>query len=398
MAKFRTGLALAGGGPLGAIYEIGALIAIEESLRGFSLTGCDVYVGVSSGAFLAAGLANRITPQEMYHLFIESSQADDPFEPEVLVRFARREYVRRLIRAPRLIAKALSDHFAAPSNHRFLEALQPLSKALPAGLFDSAPLSAYLKRLSDAPGRTDDFRKLKHKLYIIATALDTAELVTFGAEGYDSVPISRAVEASAALPGVFPPVKIGERYYVDGALQKTLHASAALREGVRLLLGINPIVPYKAPQDHSAKTASLVEGGLVPILSQTFRSLIYSRMKIGMERYRHEYPDADIVLFEPAREDREMFFANVFSYSGRKRLCEHAYQQTRAHLLARAASLEPVLARHEMTVDLAVLKDTSRTLTRFSGGKAGPLSKAIKSLEAVLSRLEPLLASVQKRA
>ena len=43
----RVGIALAGGGPLGGIYEIGALVALEEALRGVKLTECDTYVGVS---------------------------------------------------------------------------------------------------------------------------------------------------------------------------------------------------------------------------------------------------------------------------------------------------------------------------------------------------------------
>jgi len=57
----RIGLALAGGGPLGAIYEIGALAALSESLRGIDLNDADVYVGVSAGGFIAAGLVKRST-------------------------------------------------------------------------------------------------------------------------------------------------------------------------------------------------------------------------------------------------------------------------------------------------------------------------------------------------
>ena len=52
-ARPRVGLALAGGGPLGGIYEVGALLALAESLDGVDLTELDVYVGVSSGGFAA---------------------------------------------------------------------------------------------------------------------------------------------------------------------------------------------------------------------------------------------------------------------------------------------------------------------------------------------------------
>jgi NTE family protein len=85
----RIGLALAGGGPLGAIYEIGALCALEEVLQGVSLTQCHGYVGVSAGGFIAAGLANGYTPRELCRAFIENlGPASEVFEPSLLVRRA----------------------------------------------------------------------------------------------------------------------------------------------------------------------------------------------------------------------------------------------------------------------------------------------------------------------
>jgi predicted acylesterase/phospholipase RssA len=66
-----VGLALAGGGPLGGIYKVGALIALADSLAGIDLNDIDVYVGVSSGGFVAAALANGISPTQMYRLFID---------------------------------------------------------------------------------------------------------------------------------------------------------------------------------------------------------------------------------------------------------------------------------------------------------------------------------------
>ncbi|MBU4507667.1 MAG: patatin-like phospholipase family protein, partial [Gammaproteobacteria bacterium] len=67
----RLALALAGGGPLGAIYEIGALCALDDSLQGIDFNGCDHYVGVSAGGFIAAGLANGLTPRQLCEAFIE---------------------------------------------------------------------------------------------------------------------------------------------------------------------------------------------------------------------------------------------------------------------------------------------------------------------------------------
>ncbi len=386
MKRRSIGVALAGGGPLGAIYEIGALMALDEALRGVSLKACDVYVGVSSGAFFAAGLANGVPPRSMFRLFIESDLADDPFEPSVLMRPALAEYGSRIAALPRLLAATLRSRSDAKT---FPEALQTLTAALPTGLFDNAGIGDYLTRLFSDLGRSNDFRKLRAKLFIVATDLDSCQAVPFGAQGYDDVPISRAVQASAALPGLYPPVEINGRHYVDGALRKTLHASVALDAGARLLLCINPLVPFDA--DLAGRPASLVEGGLPVVLSQTFRSIIYSRMQIGMERYRRDYPDADVLLFEPARDDREMFFANPFSYADRRRLCEHAYQRTREDLRRRRRQLEPILARHGIILDAAVLGDKNRTLLPSPKACANSLANSMHALGETLDRLEALL-------
>lgn len=390
MARRPTGLALAGGGPLGAIYEIGALVALDEALKGLSLTECDIYVGVSSGAFIAAGLANGITPLAMYRMFIETDAADDPFEPDILLRPAFGEFARRLASLPAFFTSLAKGYLTPFGSRRALSSLQELERAVPTGIFDNRPIAAYLSRLFATAGRTDDFHALRHKLFIVATDLDSGRAVPFGASGWDNIPITQAVLASAALPGLFPPVEIGGRHYVDGALVKTLHASVALEAGVKLLLCVNPLVPFdaKAAADQVAQRTQLVPRGLPTVLSQTFRSLIYSRMLAGMGRYRKDYPGADVVLFEPERGDAEMFFANVFSYAERKRLSEHAYQTTRAALRRRFDTLKPILARHGVSLDEAVLNDAGRTLSASSQRGARRLENPLRELDRTLKRLE----------
>jgi len=186
--------------------------------------------------------------------------------------------------------------------------------------------------------------------------------VVFGSREHAHVPISRAIEASSALPGLFPPVAIDGAHYVDGALNKTLHASVALDEGIALLLCVNPLVPFDASAAHVQGRAPdrLNEGGLPLVLGQTFRAIIHSRMRVGMESYRARYPDAGIVLFEPDREDADMFFANIFSYSQRRRLCATAFATTRANLRARRPALRAQLARHGIRMRDDRLDDATR--------------------------------------
>ncbi len=394
------GIALAGGGPLGAIYEIGALLALGETLQGLDLVDCDVYVGVNSGSFIAAGLANGLSPKSMHRMFIESDAADDPFEPGLLLRPALSEYAGRLASLPKLLASAARQYLEPGGSAGFFESFGRLARALPTGVFDNTGVGDYLTQLLSGPRRVNDFRELKHKLFLVATDIDTGASVPFGAPGWDDVPIARAVQASSALPGLFPPVEIDGRFYVDGALTKTLHASVALREGAKLLLCVNPLVPFDArlaAERTGRKEVSVIHGGLPSIMSQTFRTLIHSRMGVGMGRYRREYPDADVLLFEPERDDVEMFFTNVFSYSDRRRLCEHAYQRTREDLRRRRAELGESLSRHGVTIDDKALADEHRTLLvpghRKNRRRTDLLAQTAAKLDQTLDRLERLLTT-----
>jgi predicted acylesterase/phospholipase RssA len=360
----RIGLALAGGGPLGAIYEVGALLALAESLRGIDFNDLDVYVGVSSGGFVAAGLANGISPAQMHRLFIAEDR-DASLSPALFLRPALGEFSRRALSVPGLLAGSALDFLRRPSGRSPLSSLASLARAVPTGLFDQRAIHAFLARLLSTGGRSNDFRRLARKLFIVATNLDTGAAVTFGEQGFDHVPIDRAIAASAALPGLFPPAEIDGEHYVDGALNKTLHASVALDQGIDLLLCVNPLVPFDATAAarHRRLTVEKIDqGGLPLVLAQTFRAIIHSRMKVGMEKYRRQYPHADILLFEPDREDADMFFANIFSYTQRARLCETAYRNTRARLYAQRDALEPMLGRHGISLDLERLRAPTRSI------------------------------------
>ena len=399
------GLALASGGPLGGIYEVGALIALSDSLAGIDLNELDVYVGVSSGGFVAAALANGISPAQMYRLFIDDG-ADASLSPALFLRPALGEFARRGLSLPRLFAGAALGQFRKADRRKLTESIAAfsaeLSRAIPTGLFDQRALDRFLTRLFSTPGRSNDFRKLEHQLFVIATNLDTGASTTFGGPGFDHVPITSAIEASAALPGLFPPVEIDGAHYVDGALNKTLHASVALDAGVRLLLCVNPLVPFDAsPMQGSDPRDKLAHGGLPMVLAQTFRAIIHSRMEVGMDRYRAQYPDADIVLFEPDREDADMFFASIFSYARRKDLCEAAYRKTRLSLFARRAALEPLLARHGISLKVEVLSDRERPIgaaltdTRPLQARKSGVRQAARDLSHTLDRLEAWLVAAR---
>ena len=379
------------------------MCALEESLNGLDFTKLDHYVGVSAGGFIVAALANGMSPRELCASFIENdSEPSETFDPSWLLKPAYGEFLRRSIMLPGLLLSALWQFTVGRKS--LLNALERLGPGLPTGVFSNAAVDIQLARLFSREGRTNDFRKLKTKLTLVATDLDSGEAAPFGRPGWDHVPISQAVQASSALPGLFPPVKIDEKYYVDGALKKTMHASVALDDGVDLLICLNPLVPFNAtaPQvtkvmqrglpEHKREIPRIVDGGLPAVLSQTFRSMIHSRMELGMKHYDRAYPDTDIILIEPDHRDPELYLANTFSYAQRRQLAEHAYQQTRQMLRSRKTGLSAKLARHGITLNHEALDDPKRHL---SAPPKTPtrIGRAIATLQEVMDDLGDTVAT-----
>lgn len=357
----RIGLAVAGGGPIGGMYELGALRALDEALDGLDLTRMDCYVGVSSGAFLAAGLANRIGTAEMCRIFITGDSDDVQFKPETFMRPAFVEYLRRAASLPRLAGDWWRELLFSPGQARWPDLLVRFGALVPAGLFDNSQVEAFLRGVFTRRGRSNDFRQLDAPLYVVAVDLNNGEAVRFGGEGWDHVPISTAVQASAALPGLYPPVAVQGRHFVDGALRRTMHASVLLERGIDLLIGINPLVAFDTRGEQLA-ARNLATGGLPAVLSQTFRTLLQSRMQVGLARYAQQYPDIDQLVFEPNAGDGELFFANAFSFSARRRICEIAYRNTMADLRTRADTLRPLLAAHGLALREDVVNDEGRSI------------------------------------
>jgi predicted acylesterase/phospholipase RssA len=382
------------------MYELGALRALDDAVEGLDLARLEVYVGVSSGAFLAAGLANRMSTEEMCRIFITGEDDRLRFHPESFMRPAVAESMHRLARLPGMLAGWGRDLLGGKRSARLGDALMRFSALIPPGMFDNTEVEHFLRDVFTIRGRTNDFRQLQAHLFVVAVDINNGETVRFGSTGWDDVPISRAVQASAAMPGLYPPVDIRGRHFVDGALRRTMHASVALHHDVDLLLGINPMVPFDADAAHSsgARRTNLVDGGMPVVLSQTFRTLLQSRAQIGISRYAKQFPTTDQLFLEPNSNDRRTFFTNVFSFSSRIAVCQHAYRATLDDLRHRHAELAPVLARHGLRLRAEVINHPHRTLMHGMRTIPHPtdttarLRRALDDVDALL-RLRERLAS-----
>ena len=61
----KTALVLAGGGLTGAVYEIGALRAMDDLLVDRTVNDFDIYVGTSAGALVSTFLSQGLSPHEI---------------------------------------------------------------------------------------------------------------------------------------------------------------------------------------------------------------------------------------------------------------------------------------------------------------------------------------------
>jgi NTE family protein len=401
-ARPRIGVALAGGVLEGGFYEVGVLCALQDAILGLDFTRADVYVGVSSGAVITSLLANGIAPRTLSRAILSLAGPELNLDPNILFRPAVREYARRVAKVPGLLGRWVKRRIEHPLDMSILGSLLELGALTPVGLFDSAPMERYLARVFSGGGRSNDFRRMKPALRIVAVKLDTSELVTFGGPGYDHVPVSRAVQASIALPGFYCPVEIEGEQYIDGVARRTLNASVALEEGADLLFCVNPIVPVDVHAngtdgngDGRKKARSLSEYGLPAVLSQTFRTAIHSRMGTGFRSYAHTYPGADVILVEPELGDHRMFFSNIFSVSNRRDVCEHAYASTLAFLREHEAEIAEKLARGGMSLRREVLDDPRRTL--FAAEERPPRDGVTGEIRDVLDRLGEVIDRLERR-
>ncbi len=379
----------AGGGVTGAVYEIGCLRALDE-LVDRDLVDLDLYVGISGGAFVASLLAAGVPPREMYDEAVAPSRSPLGAASAELFRLGGMEFLRRAGRAPGVLAGALRTSLSGEGRN-WSDLLWSLFELLPAGLLDTSGIQEYLQRVFRARLRSDRFADLPRVLNVVAVDLDSGEAVAFGRRGHRDVPISKAVQASTALPGLYRPVRIKGRDYVDGGVRKTAHINLAIQSGARLVICINPIVPYLNDTAKGALHGHLSNRGVTWVLDQVMRIMLHGRMEYGMERYRREHPEVDILLIEPTRDDMRMFGYNIMRTSARRVVAEHGYRSAVAFFRRTAARQRRLFAKHGIT-----LADPRRIqgippLPPQRTGLARALDGALGQLEAKLgaSRTRP---------
>jgi NTE family protein len=372
----RRALVLGGGGIAGAAFEVGALLALNDALVDFKVTDFDLYVGTSAGAFLSACLVNGITPEAFARSQLGDGPADIPgiARREVLKPTHRKIGKSSLVWASALRRAALQMARSGFANSSLIDAFFTTTQGLTSWkLYTTQGMEQYLRKILSRRGRTNRFERLERELYITATDLDTAERVVFGQESAPPATISQAVSASAAIPIIYEPVKLGGREYLDGGLRSATNVDVAVEHGAEFIVLINPLVPYLHDaryllREHDLAVEHLSDGGLGRLIAQVFRTMAQAQLDKELELIRLRHPNVDVLVIEPRRDDENLFIFNLMDYSARMRVARDAFEQVAVNLVTHFPSIRRLLRGAGIGMSKDVLLDQLQNV--LAGGTA----------------------------
>jgi predicted acylesterase/phospholipase RssA len=415
----KVAVVLAGGAVSGGAFKVGGLKALDDFFVNRRITDLDLYVGLSAGSILAASLAAGITPDEMIKVLDGTSQRFDQLRPidfynpnlrELATRPAMLAYdllsylpsialdfarglpglpeavgpsFRRFARNPSYtaferLAVRLIDHIAPKRE------VPALTHHVPSGFFDNSSLERWLRRNLERIETPNDFRafqrKTRRKLYISACDLDTAERVIFGADENCEVTISQAVQASSALPLFYRPARINGIDYIDGGVRHTANIDVAIEKGADLIICYNPFRPFLNRIDaEDGEAAYFADGrylsdrGLFVIVNQVFRTLLHSRLKLGIQRYlADDRFQGDIVLLEPRERESEFFAMNPLAFWKRAKAIEHGFESVRMTVEQNFDQLEAVFSQYGLDMDRETARRRAERARAAQGWRGEP--------------------------
>ena len=178
----------------------------------------------------------------------------------------------------------------------------------------------------------------------------------FGGEGWDDVPISKAVSASTALPMVYKPVDIKGRQFIDGGIRSTTNVDIAVEQGAKFIVVINPLVPYvndfqkRIPTIFGSRVRRVSDMGYPQVGYQAFKLLAHARLHEHVKHWKERYPGVDIILIEPDPNDELMFGTSMMNYSSRLEIARHGFESVTMRLAQDYRHYRQVCEKHDIEI------------------------------------------------
>lgn len=283
-------LVLGGGGPVGIAWESGIAAGLEE--EGVLLAEADLFVGTSAGSVVGAQLALGRPAQELLAVQRALSESERP-APEP-------------VQGP-IDMNALIENFTKLfTSDRPPEELRAEigAFALNAKTMSEEEWLAAFGQMEDMGGDAWPERRF------VCTAVDTADGSFVAWDKEAGVPLGRAVASSCAVPGIFPPVTINGRRYMDGGIRSATNADLARGYDIVIILAV------------SAGSGRAVAGRerIAEIVQRRFEEEIESLREGG----------STVALITPDEASSQTFGLNLMDFSLRSSAAEAGLRQGRA--------------------------------------------------------------------
>jgi predicted acylesterase/phospholipase RssA len=328
---------LPGGGITGALYQLGALAALEDAIEGFRANELSGYVAVGSGAALAAALAGGLEVQRVYRGLLDPADTFFPLERRHIVRVDLGEWRRTFGAAIAALRRVLANASSRPMETAVdpWHEIDRFQDVLPAGIFSLEQFEHFLESVFERRSIPTTFRALSRKLIVPVHDLDTGEVVSFGAPPRDQERIARAICASMALPLFFAPVRIGDRlYFADSTGNASSLAVAVDRLDAQVVLVVNPLVPVATGGAHRVPTGhgegkGVRDKGLLWVYNQAMRIGEHARLLAETALLETRRKDVKVIVVEPAASDALLFMHSPMNYAARRQILEETYRTVR---------------------------------------------------------------------
>lgn len=303
----KTGLVLGAGGVVGMAYIAGVLYALEKE-AGVDVNGADLIVGTSAGSVVGAYLRAGWSTEDMWLMAMDEHPeltriGGGPGEPgshEILTPAFRSplDLMRRGVGSAYIAGRSVARRVPLP-----VPGL--LATLFPGGLFTMT--EGRRRFTEELPAAWPD-----RDLYCCCVDVNTGRRVVLGRKGSPEIDLPHAVMASAAIPGVYKPVRCGRMTLVDGGAHSTSNLDLAVKAGCDRIIGVVPMA-----YDTSSAPSTI---------NQLIRR--WPARSLANEAAFARRRGADVFLFRPSAAEVALHGVNMMRVEGLDKVAKAAYEAT----------------------------------------------------------------------